>query len=163
VSVERVFVAIGSNVEPDKNVRRALNALQEAFGAVRLSTLYRNRAVGFEGDDFLNAVIEFSMEVDVASLLSTLHQIEAQCGRRRDDPKWAPRRMDLDVLKIGQWVGEWPGLILPRPDLTVKPYMLGPFAELAGDWVDPHSQQTYQTLWEHLKPLHPLTPTTLSV
>lgn len=161
MSLERVFVAIGSNVEPEENFATAIAALRQRFANVRVSTVYRNEAVGFEGDDFLNAVVEFTTDVDVAQLLATLHEIEAQCGRRRDDPKWAPRRMDLDVLVIGEWRGEWPGLTLPRPDLTRKAYMLGPFVELAEAAVDPISQRPYRQLWEAMKAQHPMTATTL--
>jgi len=157
---ETVYVAIGSNVEPAMNFAIAMDALRARYGQVALSRVYRNRAVGFSGDDFFNAVLSFATDEDVVSLLTTLHHIEGLCGRRRDDPKWAPRRMDLDVLRIGEWVGEWPGLTLPRPDLTRRPYMLGPLVELAPTLLDPTSGKSYAELWQLMQSDdHPMTPT----
>jgi 2-amino-4-hydroxy-6-hydroxymethyldihydropteridine diphosphokinase len=159
---ELVYVAIGSNVEPAMNFAIAVDALRARFPDLKLSTVYRNRAVGFSGADFLNAVLCFQSDASIEAILSHLHEVESLCGRRRDDPKWAPRRMDLDVLKFGDRVGEWPGVILPRPDLTVRPYMLGPFVELAPNAVDPHTQKSYAELWQAMRSDdHPMEATAL--
>lgn len=159
---ETIYVAIGSNVEPAMNFAIAIDALRARYGEVTLSRIYRNRAVGFSGEDFLNGVIAFESSEEIPELLHSLQRIEALCGRHRDDPKWAPRRMDLDVLKIGERVGEWPGLILPRPDLTKRPYMLGPFVELAPQLLDPHSGKTYVELWQIMESDdHPMQATAL--
>ena len=39
--------------------------------------------------------------------------------------------MDLDILLYGELVLDEPQLKLPRPDLLVRPYMLGPLADIA--------------------------------
>ena len=57
-----IYVAIGSNVEPERHLRSALVALAEHFGVLRLSPVYRNQPVGFEGDDFLNMVAAFDSD-----------------------------------------------------------------------------------------------------
>ena len=45
-------------------------------------------------------------------------------------------------------VTDEPGLVLPRPDLVRRAYMLGPMAELAPDLVHPTSGSTMRELWE---------------
>ena len=60
-----VYVAAGSNVAPEDNLGRAVAELQRAFPGVRFSPWYRNRAVGFEGDDFINLVAGFSTELSL--------------------------------------------------------------------------------------------------
>ena len=82
---------------------------------MRFSPWYRNRAVGFEGDDFINLVAGFSTELPLEAVLATLQAIEARCGRARNAPRWAPRSMDLDVLLYGDLVCERPGTACRGP------------------------------------------------
>ena len=142
------YVAAGSNVEPIANLRRALDVLAGHFSPIRISRAYRNAAVGFTGDDFVNLVIGFDTALGVRAVLDRLHEAEAACGRARDAPKWAPRAMDLDLLLFGERVCEEPGLTLPRPDLVRRPYMLGPLAELAPDLHHPTLGLTVGELWQ---------------
>jgi 2-amino-4-hydroxy-6-hydroxymethyldihydropteridine diphosphokinase len=121
-----VYVAIGSNVNAEDNVTKAANELARLFPDVRFSSWYRNRAVGFEGDDFINGVAAFT----------------------RNAPRWAPRAMDLDVLLYDDVVCSEPGLTLPRPDLLKRPYMLGPLAEIAPEVIHPTAGVTIGQLWE---------------
>lgn len=150
-----VFVALGSNIDPERRLAQAAALLRAAFPQVRFSSCYRNPAVGFEGQDFINAVARFESDLDVPRLLESLHRIEEQCGRHRDDPKWAPRAMDLDVLLIDGRIGEWPGLKLPRADLLRRAFMLGPLAELDPARLHPTAGRRMDELWRELQPLAP--------
>jgi 2-amino-4-hydroxy-6-hydroxymethyldihydropteridine diphosphokinase len=143
-----VYVAAGSNVEPVQNLRRALDVLDAHFAPLHPSRAYRNAAVGFTGDDFVNLVLGFETLLAVDAVLERLHQAEAACGRERHAPKWAPRAMDLDILLYGELVCERPGLVLPRPDLVRRPYMLGPMAEIAPDVRHPTLGLTMGELWQ---------------
>lgn len=143
-----VYVAAGSNVEPDKYLSRAVRELAAAYGPLTLSPAYRNQAVGFSGDDFINLVVGFRTEDDVADVRRQLQKIEAACDRPPDAPKWAPRTMDLDILLFGDLVTDEPGLKIPRPDLLKRPYMLRPIADIAPDVRHPVSGKTLRELWE---------------
>ena len=55
--------------------------------------------------------------------------------------------MDLDILLYGDLVCDEPDLVLPRPDLVRRAYMLGPIAELAPDVVHPVLGRTMGELW----------------
>jgi len=147
--VTQVLVAAGSNVEPLVNLRRALDALARHYPALRRSTAYRNRAVGFEGEDFINLVVGFDTDEDVQAVIGHLHEAETLCGRARHAPKWAPRSMDLDILLFGDRICDEPGLVLPRPDLVRRAYMLGPAAEIAPDTVHPTLGRTLSELWRN--------------
>jgi 2-amino-4-hydroxy-6-hydroxymethyldihydropteridine diphosphokinase len=154
----RVFVAAGSNIEPEKNLAQASRALEQAFPGVRFSPWYRNKAVGFEGDDFINCVAGFSTDLSVHEVVKRLREIETACGRPREAPKWAPRSMDLDILLYGDLVHEEPGLKLPRPDLVKRAFMLGPMADLAPEVVHPTLHVTIGELWDRFdRAAHPMT------
>ncbi len=142
-----VFVAAGSNVEPVANLRRALDELDRHYPGLRCSRAYRNRALGFEGDDFVNLALGFETDEGVHEVVGRLQQAEGACGRARNDPRWAPRAMDLDILLYGDLVCDEPGLRLPRPDLVRRAYMLGPMAELAPEIVHPVLGSTMGELW----------------
>lgn len=153
----QVFVAAGSNIDPERNLARAMAELRRQFPDLTLSPAYRNRAAGFEGDDFVNLVARFTTDLPVRELLARLHGIEAACGRPREAPKWAPRTMDLDVLLYGDLVCDSPGLRLPRPDLLKRSYMLGPLADIAPDLVHPTAGRTIAELWQGMdRASHPL-------
>jgi len=145
--VPAVYVGAGSNVAPERNMAHALAQLAREFPGSRFSPWYRNRALGFEGEDFINLVAGFDTELPVRAVLARLHAIESACGRPREAPRWAPRSMDLDVLLYGDLVCEEPGLKLPRPDLLKRAYMLGPLAALAPQVIHPTAQLTIGELW----------------
>lgn len=153
----RVFVAAGSNVEPERNLAVAAAALAEAFSGTRFSPAYRNRAAGFEGADFINWVATFETGLPVREVLERLRAIETLCGRPRDAARWAPRSMDLDLLLYNDLVCDEPDLRLPRPDLLRRAYMLGPLADLAPELRHPTAGATIAELWARFdRTSHPL-------
>jgi 2-amino-4-hydroxy-6-hydroxymethyldihydropteridine diphosphokinase len=157
-----VYIAAGSNVEPERHLTQAVEALEQAFPGIRFSPWYQNRAAGFEGEDFINFAAGFMTQLPLQEVIRRLHLIEALCDRHRDAPRWAPRTMDLDLLLYGGQVSEVPPL--PRPDLVKRAYMLGPLADLAPDLVHPTAQLTIRELWQRFDqrshPLHRVEPPT---
>ncbi len=152
-----VYVAAGSNVEAEKHLALAARELARAFPGTRFSPWYRNRAVGFEGTDFINFVAGFSTERPLEAVIARLQAIEGQCGRTREAPRWAPRTMDLDILLYGERVEDTPALRLPRPDLLRRAYMLGPLADLAPGLRHPTAGLTIGELWACFdRAAHPL-------
>jgi 2-amino-4-hydroxy-6-hydroxymethyldihydropteridine diphosphokinase len=156
--MSQVYVAIGSNVNAEVNVGKAARELGRLFPDARFSSWYRNPAVGFEGDDFINGVVGFTTDLPLRAVIEQLHAVEGLCGRPRDAPRWAPRAMDLDVLLYDNIVCSEPGMTLPRPDLLKRPYMLGPLAELAPELVHPVAGLTIAELWRRFdKSSHAMT------
>ena len=139
------FVGIGSNVQPEQHVRQAVKLMRERFGALRLSPVYRNKAVGFEGDDFLNLVAAFDTALGVAELNAALDEIELACGRERGAPRFAPRTLDLDLLLYGERVDA--ALRLPRKEILEYAFVLKPLMDLAGVHRHPGTGMTYKEHW----------------
>ncbi len=154
-----VYVAAGSNVEPERNPARALDELTREFPGARFSPWYRNRAVGFAGDDFINLAAGFDTTLPVHAVRARLQAIERRCGRERGARRWAPRPLDLDVLLYGDLVCDEAGLKLPRPDLLRYAYMLGPLAALEPGGVHSTAGQSIGELWRRFdRASHPLEP-----
>ena len=141
----RVYIAAGSNIEPERHLRQAVELLERKFGPLTVSPWYRNAAVGFEGEDFINFAVGFDTPLSLSEVVRQLREVETACGRPRNAPKWAPRAMDLDILLYGDVISVDPQL--PRPDLLLRPYMLGPLADIAPDLLHPTERASIGQLW----------------
>lgn len=143
-----VLVSIGSNVDRERYVSAALDALSEAFGELRISSVYESEAVGFNGSPFFNLVVALYTDDPVATLSRRFKQIEADNGRRRDAPKFSARTLDLDILTYGDAAGIIDGVELPRGEILHNAFVLWPMAEIAPERAHPLNGQTYQALWQ---------------
>ena len=143
----RVYVSLGSNVEPETNLRAAVAALRARFGEVLVSPVYRTPSVGFDGPDFLNAIAVFDSDIHPFALNDWLHALEVVQGRDRRDAFYSNRSLDLDIIYFGDLILDGPGeLQLPRPELR-HAYVLKPLADVAPDFVDPIRRATFAQLW----------------
>ncbi len=136
----RVFVGVGSSIEPSVHVPRALVRLHEAVGVLGVSTFYLTPALGRPADPpFVNGVVEVGDRLEPAPLEAVLARIEDEEGRRRAGDRFAPRPIDLDLLLHGDAVSSAPGPRLPHPDVTGRRFVALPLLELAPDLVLPGS------------------------
>lgn len=147
----RIYVGMGSNVEPEDHVARALEALEETFGPLEVSSIYQTPALGFEGDDFLNLVVAFSSELPVSAVVAQLRRIEAEHGRRRGDLRYGPRTLDLDLLLYGDQILEEGGISVPRDEIERHAFVLCPLAELAGARRHPRLGRSFMELWDEMR------------
>lgn len=143
----RVFVSVGSNIERDRHMGAALDALAEHFGELLVSPVYESEAVGFAGDAFYNLVAAFDTVLGVADLTAVLRAIEDRNGRRRDGPRFADRTLDIDILLHGGLSGVIAGVPLPRPEILQHAFVLRPLADIAADEVHPVVGKPYAELW----------------
>ncbi|MEJ2447510.1 MAG: 2-amino-4-hydroxy-6-hydroxymethyldihydropteridine diphosphokinase [Anaerolineales bacterium] len=93
------LIGLGSNIEPDHNLPTALNLLSELTHLIERSFIWKSRAVGSSGPDYLNAaaLIETSLSYDELKS-DVLSVIETRLGRVRSVNKYMDRTIDLDVL-----------------------------------------------------------------
>jgi 2-amino-4-hydroxy-6-hydroxymethyldihydropteridine diphosphokinase len=137
--VHRAYLSLGSNIEPEAYLRAAIAELRERFGLLAVSPVYRSKAVGFDGPDFLNLAVGLDTDLDVYALDAWLHALEDRHGRRRDVPRYASRTLDVDIVLFDDLVLDGPGhLRIPRPELT-QPFVLKPLCDIAPELRDPTS------------------------
>lgn len=156
-----VFLGIGSNVDPEKHVVAGVLALREAFGPVDLSPVYRSRAVGFEGRDFLNLAAAIRTRLSPRELKSWLAALEDRHGRRRDKPRFSDRNLDIDILLHDDRILDDDGLVLPRPEILHYAHVLKPLADLAPDRLHPETGRSMAAHWRDFRgddqlSVHPL-------
>ncbi len=160
------YVGLGSNIDAERHLANAIEALQECVGAVKLSSTYRNPAVGFSGDDFLNLVLRLHNDAGPGALEEILSAIEQKAGRPRANLGPGPRTLDLDLLLYGSVIDAELGL--PHADVLKYPFVLCPLAEMAPGLVHPITGLTVGQSWNEmartkppltkLGPLLPLAP-----
>lgn len=147
-----VFVGLGSNIEPRRNLGAALSRLAARFGPLRISPVYQCEAVGFDGAPFLNLVVGFTTAEPLAGVSGFLRAVERDFGRTRSEARFAARTLDLDIVLFGDKVGEEAGLRLPRSDILRYGFVLKPLADLVPDAVHPVCGESYRALWDRLQP-----------
>lgn len=143
----RVSVSLGSNIDSERNIRRAIRLLTDRFGELLLSPVYQTAAVGFEGDDFLNLVVSFDSSDRVGNIVSTLKLIEDSMGRDRSLPRFSARSIDLDLLTYDNQVIDEEGVQIPRHEILKNAFVLKPLSDIMGDQVHPVVDKTYKQLW----------------
>lgn len=142
-----VLLSLGSNVEPERHLRAALEELRARFGALTVSPAYRTAAVGFDGAPFNNNAVMLQSDDTLVALEAWLHALEDRHGRDRSGPRLSDRTLDVDVVFHGDAVlrdGEQ--VRLPRPELK-HAFVLKPLADIAPDFIDPLSGCSLAGLW----------------
>ncbi len=140
----RCFVGVGSNIDPEQNIPRALETLAglPRLRLTAISTFYRTRPVGkTEGADFYNGVVELWTPLSPGDLRSMLDRVEERCGRSRHADRSGPRTIDLDLLLFGNAVLDGTAVRVPHPDVERRRFVHQPLFELAPDLVLPGSSR----------------------
>lgn len=148
--VRRCWISLGSNRARETSIRGGVRGLRHAFGALILSSVYETEAEGFAGEPFLNLVAGIETRLPVGEIRATLRRIEAEHGRERGAERFAPRTLDLDLLTVGDCVGEFDGYRIPRDEILRYAFVLGPLAEVAPAEPHPTDGRCYAVLWEQL-------------
>ena len=143
----KIYISIGSNIDAEKNIRLSINALQEHYGKLILSSVYESESVGFEGDNFLNLVAGVKTDEDVHTVVTTLRKIEDDNGRDRSSPRFSARTVDLDLLLYDDLILKEDGLELPRDEITKNAFVLLPLEEIAPQLIHPISGNTMCDHW----------------
>jgi 2-amino-4-hydroxy-6-hydroxymethyldihydropteridine diphosphokinase len=152
------FISVGANIEPQKNIRAALEILRGATHVVACSTFYRTEPLGGRDQPaYLNGVWLIETDLPAADVKSALlSPIEQQLGRTRTGDKYSPRTIDLDLILYDDLTREDRELRLPHPDL-LRPFVYFPVAELLGGM----SGASFKDLAQRIRRLLPQAPAPL--
>ena len=119
----RVLLGVGSNIDPQQNIGAGLDALQQDFGELAISSVYQSAAVGFEGEPFHNLVVGLDSPVSAGQLARHLRQLEHAMGRPLDTSRFSSRTLDIDILTYADCCGVVDGVQLPREEITENAFV----------------------------------------
>lgn len=143
-----IYLGLGSNVHPRRNIRLGIEQLSKRFGELVISPTYQSASVGFDGDDFLNLVVAAESDADPVSIRDALEDIHRLAGRQRDEERFSSRTLDIDLLLAGDLVTDGPPIRLPRTDVLEYAYVLKPLVDIAPDVVHPRTGRTFLQHWQ---------------
>ena len=117
------IISIGSNIDPETNVKNALAVLKDETDFVAASTIIKTAPEGFtDQPDFLNGAALVRTPLSQADFNRLLKDIEDRLGRVRGPIKAGPRTIDLDLIG-------WDHIVV-HDDYPDKAYVRGPVDEL---------------------------------
>ncbi len=149
--MSRYYLSLGSNQSPGPHLRAAVAALRESFQEVEVSPAYLSASVGFDGPSFINLAVSLDSALPPDALKRWLQALEDREGRRRDQPRFSDRTLDIDIVFIDQQVIDAEGLRIPRPEWRL-PFVLKPMLDLDPDFREPLSGETLARLWQIHQP-----------
>ena len=153
----RVYLGLGSNVQPHRYLRMGIRELGQLFGVLELSNVYRSKAVGFDGADFLNLVVGLETDLSPLEIHERIEKLHVLAGRQRGESRYSPRTLDIDLLLYDDLIISDAPIVLPRADVLKYSFVLGPLAEIAPDLKHPQTGRQIAEHWaEFDKDSHPL-------
>jgi 2-amino-4-hydroxy-6-hydroxymethyldihydropteridine diphosphokinase len=154
--LNHVYILIGSNIEPQRNVLRALEMLKHWFNVTAVSPIYESVAVGGDADaaPYWNMAVQIETYTILMLLRRKLRTIEHQLGRQRFDLEGERLKevtVDLDILLYNNEVNRSVLEPLPHPDLLQRAYASVPLADLAPGLTHPVTGEPIQEIAARLR------------
>lgn len=98
-NLHRVYLDLGSNLEPEKNIPLAIKLLGGVGEIAAISSVWETKSVGYAGPNFLNVCVLLLTPLDAERVKHEINRpIEALMGRVRGKNKNAPRQIDIDII-----------------------------------------------------------------
>lgn len=144
------YIAMGTNMPFRTMIGIVL--LQQAVREIRrvgiepyqFSSVWRTEPWprGADQPDYFNAVVAADVgEFAPQELFARLQTVERAFGRERRE-RWGPRTLDLDIVAMNGFEGEYGNLILPHPSMHERAFVLAPLVEIAPEWRHPRFGRT---------------------
>lgn len=148
----RAVISLGSNVDKEKNMARAVALIRERCRLLVVSPVYETLPMGLRDQgNFFNAAVLVETERTPDELKEeVLDWLEERLGRVRQADKNAPRTIDADLTLYGDAVVEYRGHHVPDPDLLRFAHVAVPVADLLPDAVHPETGERLADLAERL-------------
>jgi 2-amino-4-hydroxy-6-hydroxymethyldihydropteridine diphosphokinase len=143
-SMNKFYLSLGSNIEPENNLPRAV-ALLEGFGKIlAASKVYETPPLGFKAQaHFLNAAVIFSGNWSLEGFQEeVIPSIEKSLNRVRTANKNAPRTIDIDIIFFNDQIRTFGKRSVPNREVLERDFVALPLAELEPEFIHPQTGQT---------------------
>ncbi|WP_112378591.1 2-amino-4-hydroxy-6-hydroxymethyldihydropteridine diphosphokinase [Flagellimonas maritima] len=150
----KAYLSLGSNLgNRYLTLQKAVFAIGKKVGkVVRVSSVYENPAMGFEGEDFLNACLMVETELAPTALLHLILNIERNFGRERNDlDGYRSRTLDIDIILYDEVIIKNDELEIPHPKMSDRNFVLKPLADIAPQYYHPILNKDIRNLLQQCK------------
>jgi len=138
---------LGSNIEPENNIPRAVELLRERLTILKASSTWESASADCCYPDYLNLALWVVTPLDASQLKEeVLRPLEGRMGRVRTDDKNASRTIDFDIILFDDQCLD--------PGLWQRVHIALPVSELFPGYLS----ETGETLREVAKRLAEATP-----
>jgi 2-amino-4-hydroxy-6-hydroxymethyldihydropteridine diphosphokinase len=143
-----VYIALGANLDPARNLRLAIERLNERCRIDAVSPVYESPPVdGSDQPCYLNAVARAITALPPRELKGgVLRAIEAELGRVRTADPFAARPVDLDLILYGDRVQSSGEVRVPAEGITRHAHVAVPLADLAPSLRHPERDETMASI-----------------
>jgi 2-amino-4-hydroxy-6-hydroxymethyldihydropteridine diphosphokinase len=149
----QAYLSLGSNIQPESNLVRAIELLQNHGRLERVSNAWESESVGAEGPNYLNACVLLVTPLGPLELKEgALLPIEIGLGRRRSADKFAPRTIDIDIVAFDGKSGEdkyWEQAFVVVPLAEIYPEFQNP---LTRESIAQTATRLRQQVWMETRP-----------
>jgi 2-amino-4-hydroxy-6-hydroxymethyldihydropteridine diphosphokinase len=142
--LHEAYLNIGSNIEPRRNLPRAIRLLRR-YGQVKaISNAWESHAFGSNGPNFLNACLLLLTSLDARKLKEqVIRPVEAELGRVRGPDKYAPRTIDIDIVLFDDEPFGW--------EFWSNAFVVVPLADLLPDFHHPLNYEKLAQVAAHMR------------
>ncbi|MEJ2110427.1 MAG: 2-amino-4-hydroxy-6-hydroxymethyldihydropteridine diphosphokinase, partial [Acidobacteriota bacterium] len=153
------YIGVGSNIDPEENIPKALHLLSEEVLVDGTSTFYRTRPLNNRNQpEYRNGVWRVLTGYPRSTLKNKiLRNVEKVLKRIRSKDKYASRTIDLDLLLYGDGVVEDRTSPIPDPDIYQRQFIAAALFELDPFLRLPDTKTPIRDVMQRLdnEPLHP--------
>tara|TARA_B100001113_G_scaffold260512_1_gene215524 strand:+ start:2503 stop:2976 length:474 start_codon:yes stop_codon:yes gene_type:complete len=132
-----IFLSLGSNIgDKENNLIEAIRHISKVAKILKISSVYKTEPLLYKDqDDFFNIVIEIDYQGTAKNLLKKIKDVEIQMGRK-DNFRYGPRLIDIDIVFFKGEVVDEEDLIIPHYDWENRLFVVKPLYELLDDSLD---------------------------
>ncbi len=95
----QAIVSVGSNIDPQENIYRAVTLIRSQQVLVAESTMIQTKPVGMvDQPDFINGALLIETDLVYDEFNKYLKEVESQLQRRKNSESFGPRTIDLDIV-----------------------------------------------------------------
>ena len=151
--LHEVYLNLGSNIQPEINLIKAIQLLSEYGEVRRVSNAWESKSVGAVGPNYLNACILFISPLRQVELKErVIRPIEARLGRERSEDKYIPRTIDIDIILFDDAPfrdGVWKSAFVVVPLAEIYPKYQNP---VTGENITETARRLRQEVWVEARP-----------
>ncbi len=119
---------------------------------VKISPVYQTPAIGFDGDDFLNCVIQIRSNFSPSETLKKVLSIEKELGRVREESNgYSSRPIDIDILFFDDEIIASKDLLIPHPEIQNRRFVLQPLVDISESLIHPNYSKSCLVLLKETK------------